>query len=237
VPEGALVWFVPAFPPRFLDDGGGIWRRVLAHTVLSRQERVAWESLPANPRRRTDWLMGRIALKEAARRWIAHHHGVLALPADVEIQVGIGGKPHVAANGLALHGALPQVSVAHANGAAVAIAAPPDTPVGIDLEPCGRAVEEAILTGAFTPQEQTLIKSSAGQAPLNLLRAWCAKEAAAKCLGQGLNGRPQAFALSRFASQPASESACVTAAGHEVQVTFAMRNETVLAVAVDKVAD
>ena len=34
------MWSVPAFPRGFLDDAGGIWRRVLAHTVLSAEERA-----------------------------------------------------------------------------------------------------------------------------------------------------------------------------------------------------
>ena len=46
LPSATLVWRVPAFPPGFLDDAGGIWRRVLAHTVLSVEERAEWEALP-----------------------------------------------------------------------------------------------------------------------------------------------------------------------------------------------
>lgn len=228
LPGGAVVWLVPAFPPRFLDDAGAIWRRVLAHTVLSRAEREAWRALPAQPRRRTDWLMGRIALKEVVRHWLQRRWGVLLLPADIEIGVDNAGKPFVSAAGLEAFTPLPEVSMAHAGGAAVAVAAPAATAVGIDLEPLDRVIGEDLLRGAFTADEQRLLGGRPDEAAL--LRAWCAKEAAAKCLGEGLNGRPQAFALTGLAAD--QQTARVRAAGHDLMVTFADHGGAVLAVAV-----
>ncbi len=228
IPAGVLVCSVPAFPPRLLDDSGGIWKRILAHTVLSRAERQTWEGLSPNPQRRTDWLMGRIALKEVVRLWIHRHHGVLVMPADIEIDTDGGGKPFVVARGLEAFTPLPQVSVAHADGAAVAIAAPSDVPVGIDLEPLGRVDSDDVLTGAFTAEERCLLD---GGGDGDVIRAWCAKEAAAKCLGTSLKGRPQAFALSRFSVQQPTAPALVSAFGHQITIAFAQWGNAVLAVA------
>jgi 4'-phosphopantetheinyl transferase EntD len=123
---------------------------------------------------------------------------------------------------------LPQVSVAHADGAAVAVAAPCDVPVGIDLEPLGRVDSDDVLTGAFTAEERRLLD---GGGEGDVIRAWCAKEAAAKCLGTSLNGRPQAFALSRFSVQQPTAPALVSAFGHQITIAFAQWGNAVLAVA------
>jgi acyl transferase domain-containing protein/phosphopantetheinyl transferase len=228
LPPEATVWRVPAFPPRFLTDSGGIWWRVLAHTVLSRTERAALATLPTNGKRRVDWLMGRLALKEVVRYWLARVQGVLLLPADIEIATDALGKPYVVEAGLESFAPLPEVSVAHAEGAAVAIAAPPEITVGIDFEPLGRVIHDDLLRGAFSPEEQRLLSGGDGTA---VLRAWCAKEAAAKCLGEGLNGRPQAFRLSRFAAGEATMPAAVHASGYDIGVAFAHLDGAVLAVA------
>jgi acyl transferase domain-containing protein/phosphopantetheinyl transferase len=228
LPPEATVWHVPAFPPRFLDDSGGIWRRVLAHTVLSRAERAVWRALPPNPKRRTDWLIGRLAVKEVVRQWLARTYGVLLLPADIEIAADAAGKPYVIDEGLEAFAPLPEVSLAHAEGTAVAIAAPAEIAVGIDLEPLGRVISDDLLRGAFSADEQQLLAGGDGEA---LLRAWCAKEAAAKCLGEGLNGRPQTFQLSRFSVGEATLPAAVEVGGHDIGVVFARIDDAVLAVA------
>lgn len=80
-PEGEVLWSLPAFPPGFLEDAGGIWMRVLAATVLSAAERATFRTLSGAARR--DWLMARLALKEAARAFLMQRDGVACLPADI----------------------------------------------------------------------------------------------------------------------------------------------------------
>jgi phosphopantetheinyl transferase len=212
LPEGTLVWDAPSFPVGFLEDAGGIWGRVLAHTVLGRMERDEWHRLGYGPRRRHDWLMGRIALKEAARRWIALHNGVLVKPADLIVRLHATGKPYIAGDGLEEIGEMPEVSLAHVDGRAVAVAAPPGCFVGIDIELSGRVRDEDVLDGGFNPPERDLITSAGGDWTERLLRAWCAKEAAAKCIGLGMNGRPQDYALITL-GQPGEEARVETAWG------------------------
>jgi phosphopantetheinyl transferase len=218
------VWQVPAFPPGFLEDAGGIWMRVLATTVLSATERTEWATMPATGKRRRDWITGRIALKEAARAWIAGQGGPLLLPADIEVRVAEGGKPYV--DGFALGLTMPEVSLSHAQGRAVAVAAPPGQAVGIDMEMPGHADPALLAEGGFGPEERALLN---GTDPLlGPLSGWCAKEAAAKARGDGLTGRPRAFVLSAIDARHATVR---MPQGGAVEVALARHDGAVLALA------
>ncbi|WP_029349951.1 type I polyketide synthase [Bosea sp. 117] len=223
LPEGAVLWHVPAFPAGFLDDAGGIWRRVLAYTVLSAEEREHFATLPPNPRRRDDWLVGRLALKEAVRAFLERETGTLLLPADIVIRTTEDGRPFVAMEGLELFGAAPEVSLAHVAGRALAIAAPAGTAVGVDLELAGRVEPADLAAGGFSPGERALLAEG------DLLRAWCAKEAAAKCLGTGLDGAPQAFTVTALSNGVALVDGPGAAGGMPVALTE--MDDAVLAVA------
>ena len=181
------VWHVPAFPAGFLDDAGGIWQRVLAATVLSRAERLVFRAMTGPLKRRRDWLMGRIAAKEAVRAWVLARQGFALLPADIEIAAEAEGRP--VATTPALEVDLPWISIAHAGGAAVAAAA--DCPVGADYELLAGVDATLLAEGGFSDAELLAL----GRSVESLLGGWCAKEAAAKAAGTGLTGRPKAFAL------------------------------------------
>jgi acyl transferase domain-containing protein/phosphopantetheinyl transferase len=227
LPEEALVWSVPAFSPGFLDEAGGIWRRVIAHTVLSREERGQWATLPGQRRRRDEWLMGRIALKEAARVWIERRHGIRLYPADLVLRTTEAGKPYLAGWGLDEFGALPELSVAHVDGEAAAAAAPPGVPVGVDLEETKRVNVADLLTSGFSDAERATL-FAAGCDASRVVQAWCAKEAAAKCIGTGLDGRPQSFIVSAIDECGHAQVETVDAV---VNVALASRGSAVLAVA------
>ena len=154
------MWRIPAFRHGFLDDAGGIWRRVLGNTVLSAQERLDRNSLGVPPPRRDEWLIGRIAIKEATRAWIERVHGVRLMPADIVVKVAEGGKPYVSGEGLETLGEMPEVSMAHVKGEAVAIAAAPGTLVGIDLDTAGRIATDDLLAAGFSVTEQAILMDS-----------------------------------------------------------------------------
>ncbi|MBM1222498.1 acyltransferase domain-containing protein [Ponticoccus sp. SC2-23] len=224
------IWRVPAFPHGFLEDAGGLWTRLLVNTMLSAPERAQWAAMTGPARRRRDWLMGRIALKEAARAWIAAQHGVLCLPADMVIIVAEGGKPHLDPGPLAALGIgrAPEISLAHAAGGAIAVAAPPGRPAGIDMEPV-EGVDAALLAeGGFSETEIALL----GEAPdpARLLAGWCAKEAAAKMGGEGLNGRPKTFVLERIGADSATIQ---RPDGRRIDVALARDGATVMALSVE----
>src|SRR5207245_9419170 len=84
---------VDAFTDELLDEGGGIWRLMLAHLLLSEEERAAWRELGVANRRRDQWLRGRAAAKDAVRwLWSARGDGPIP-PADVRIAVDGPGPP------------------------------------------------------------------------------------------------------------------------------------------------
>ena len=109
LPDGALVWRVPAFPAKFFDIAGGVWRRVLSRTILSAEEREHFAALLANPRKADEWLVGRLAMKEAARAWFVRYLAAQIYPADLTIRTTPDGKPHLAPEGLDVLGELPEI--------------------------------------------------------------------------------------------------------------------------------
>lgn len=153
----------------------------LAHRYLGAEERRAFAAL--GPRRRRDWLAGRIAAKDAVRALLWEHgHGPL-FPVEVEVTNDDQGRPLVAVGGSDLD---VRVSIAHSRGVAVARAEIGRTP-GVDIE----AVEPR--TADF--ETMTLDEQEAGLLPASdrdewLTRLWCAKEAVAKARGTGLQGAP-----------------------------------------------
>lgn len=232
--DGVRVWSVPAFPRGFLEDAGGIWTRVLAATVLSASERAYFAGLKG--KRRRDWIMGRLALKEAVRAWVMDTHGIALLPADLEIGYDAAGRPYLMPDRLAwlgIAGDLPEVSLSHAADAALAAIAPAGCRIGIDMDTAAGVSAELLSDGAFAPEELGRLGINGTVTPETterLVTGWCAKEAAAKMSGEGLTGRPRAFVLSRFAEET-GEAEVITPAGETVLVRLARQNGSVMAVA------
>jgi phosphopantetheinyl transferase len=173
-------------PAGFLEADGGIWREAMAHLVLGPRERETWRALRGPETRRRDWLIGRVAAKDAVRRLIQGRHGMAFYPADVEIVTDEHGRPRVAGAWCASLPAAPVVSLSHSGGIAVAIAgeSPADGGVGIDLERIGAAAADFERV-AFNAEERALLADLPADARSEwALRFWCAKEAVAKALGR-----------------------------------------------------
>jgi 4'-phosphopantetheinyl transferase EntD len=180
------------FPENFLTSHGGVWQRALARAVLGRQERERWQALRVPEPRRVEWLLGRVVAKAALRAWLEKHHGLKLAPADLEILPDANGRP--VPSGAWTRGLphVPVLSLAHANGIAVAVAGPGEAAagVGVDLEHAAQVSDDAGRV-AFSDDERALLAAAGGDEwPLRL---WCAKEAAAKALGLGLAGGPRAL--------------------------------------------
>jgi Polyketide synthase dehydratase len=67
------------------DVASGTWSRVLAPLVLGRAERAEWHALAGTAEQRREWLLRRVAAKDAVRLLLAERHGVRLAPADVEL--------------------------------------------------------------------------------------------------------------------------------------------------------
>jgi phosphopantetheinyl transferase len=224
----AVVWHLPPFPDGFLEDAGAVWKRLLAFTVLSAEERAEWHALKLLPRQASEWLMGRLAIKEAVRYWLACNEGLLPCPADITVHHTPEGQPWVSAAGLGV--TLPAVSLSHVGGRCLAAAAPAGGGVGIDLETVGRVDLESFVSGGLTDAERQLL-DAAGPAAREetALRLWCAKEAAAKSLGTGFQGAPGAFEVAGVDEE--SDTAVVAAGNTTVTVSLRRHENDIIALA------
>ncbi|HEY1077877.1 MAG TPA: beta-ketoacyl synthase N-terminal-like domain-containing protein [Fontimonas sp.] len=191
LPPGLHARRVAPFDNDLLAQGGGIWGRGLAHMTLSVAERGVWYALPAAGPRREEWLMGRIAAKEAARDWARTRLQLELASADIEIVNDARGRPLLRI--AALNSAqMPAVSISHSHGWAAAVVADPGLAVGLDYQTLQRVRAEELIHGGFGDAEQKWFAGfDANDRGLAAAALWSAKEAAAKAAGSGLEGRPQ----------------------------------------------
>ena len=130
-----------------------------------------------NPKRQIDWLAGRVAAIDAARRHLwAQGVGEL-YPIEVQIRNDSAGRPIVSTHP-ELH-----LSISHSAGSAVAVVSATQ-PVGVDLEPVAERSEE-LIKAAFTEEDLAQLPANADRGEW-LTRLWCAKEARAKQTGAGI---------------------------------------------------
>ncbi|MET7570268.1 beta-ketoacyl synthase N-terminal-like domain-containing protein [Streptomyces sp. NPDC005492] len=177
-------------------------RDLIMRNSLSSVERSQYAEHP--PRGRRQWLLGRIAMKDAVRQWLWGHGEGPVFPAEIRVHNDESGRPYVTG----LHGrTLPplDVSLAHRAEAAVAIVRPhsPGPGPGIDIE---EVVDRppSTLTTALGEEELALLRAQStatGESEaLWFARFWAAKEAVAKAEGTGFRGRPRDFAVFQVVS-------------------------------------
>jgi phosphopantetheinyl transferase len=174
-----------------------ITMHTIVHHLLSQAERQQWRNLRGLDIRRTEWLFGRAAAKDAVRRLVKEHYGIEVFPADVEIGKDADGRPFASLLGMDESEIMPSISIAHSDGLAVAIAGycSEGQWLGIDIERL-RPRREGFQEIAFSKDELTLLDSLADPARDEwVTRLWCAKEATAKALGKGLVEGPQSVAV------------------------------------------
>ncbi|NGY05277.1 type I polyketide synthase [Solimonas terrae] len=207
LPAELCVRKLEPLPEGMLDEGGTIWKRMFAHMVLSRAERRQFYALPAQGPRREEWLMGRLAAKDAARDWYRLNAGVELAPADVEIDTDARGKPFLRCP-VVPQLTPPSVSIAHSRRWAYAVASASSVDLGLDYQRPDHVNTEDLITGGFAPSEHVWLQTTHGVDRSRIaLALWAAKEAAAKAAGSGLLGRPRdwqviAAQLDRRSSSP-----------------------------------
>ena len=134
-------------------------------------------------RRSLEWLLGRIAVKDAVRDWLRRQKGILLHPLEVEISNYADGAPRLAMpamSSLAL-------SISHLEDEAIAVAAAAPG-LGVDLASLrdrGPNFSEFV----FADDELLALPEAGREAWMH--RAWCAKEAAVKALRVGFAELPQ----------------------------------------------
>jgi len=229
-PTGVALWQVPMLPEELCTQSGGICLRVMAQVVLAPSERDEWRALEGSLRRRREWLFGRAALKEAVRHWVHEQTGEWLYLTDVLVGHDRNGAPFVDGEWRGVLIDAPRVSLSHNAESCLAAVAPPDQPVGVDLEQIARVHQPELVADSFAPEERSWLEGLDGSARAErVLRLWCAKEAAAKCLGTGLQGQPDAFRI--VAADSACERMLVDSDWGTVETRVQHQGGTVIAIA------
>lgn len=165
----------------------GSWGFLLKR-YLNTPEREYYDSLMLNKGK--EFLISRIALKDAVRSRVTNENGEYRYPIEVFVNHHSSGKPYVTGfEGLDKL----EVSLAHKGVNSVAIAS--DKPVGIDIETIEQRSDEFIDI-SFTKHEKELLKGR--DMAEWTTRLWVAKEAYGKMLGTGLNGNPKQIEIERI---------------------------------------
>ncbi|MGH8933853.1 MAG: beta-ketoacyl synthase N-terminal-like domain-containing protein [Egibacteraceae bacterium] len=193
---------------RFSPDGWAVlfdrWPDLASRELVMRRHLGAVERADydrCSPRSRRPWLLGRIAVKDAVRRYLWDEGWGPVFPAEVRVWSDEHGRPRVSGR----HGrTLPplHVSLAHCQRVGVAIVRPHSgqagTGVGIDVEEITERDDRA-QDLALSPEEGALLAARCAEtgepAAVWFTRFWTAKEAVSKAEGTGLGGRPRRFVV------------------------------------------
>lgn len=187
-------------PAVLFDPAHPMWRRIWARLILNRREYERWQALNGPEKRKTEWLLGRLAAKDAVRRFLLARRNLRLCPADVEIDTDEHGVPFVRGPWTAALDSPLHLTLSHVDGMAVAIAGEcqPDEGIGVDIEQV-RDLPSEVQEAAFSAAERELLtRLDQASAREWLLRFWCAKEALGKALGRGIWGGPRNLLVQRF---------------------------------------
>ena len=173
-----------------LESSHRIWHKMLAFLVLDEEEREHWRTKDWTDRRRIQWLIGRAVVKDAVRIYLQEFHGLRLASPDIHIAKTEKGRPYVTGAWKDLAKEDLVVSFAHTDGVAVAIVGSAgDGELGIDVENL-RPLSDDFIQGAFTADEKARLEQADERHETGLMM-WCAKEAASKALGVGLQHDPR----------------------------------------------
>jgi len=160
----------------------------LCKRYLTEEEQAWYHKI--RPSRKRSWLNGRIAAKDAVRRWMFGKGFQSVYPSEIKILNDSEGKPFVT-------GAFKknlQISIAHKDDFAVALINENGS-CGIDIELIEEGRSSSTNT-AFTPAETAMLPQR--DSALWMTRLWSAKEAVAKSLGSGVKDNPGKLILEKI---------------------------------------
>lgn len=166
---------------------------LLTRFYLQRDEFSTYTGKAAVPQRQSQWLLGRIAAKDAVRAWVADQSPAAAMlhPASFTIANDRRGQP-VMSGPTMLESPLPRISIAHCEDRAIAVA--DSGAVGIDIERISARAPDFLKT-LSNETEQDLLREYVDRTAASdksevmttwITRFWCAKEAVGKLLGTGV---------------------------------------------------
>ena len=217
--------FVTDVPYPIFERNEELWLKTLSHVVLDASERREFAEMPGSTSRRTEWLFGRIAAKEAVRRFLKDFYQARWSDADVRIWPDDSGKPHALGAWNDYLSTKLDIAIAHTAQFVVAVAAA-NARVGIDVESTVRDLSEEFAAGVFTPEELDLA-AQAANASQAVIKFWCAKEAVSKTLGTGIRYSPKEMVVTGFLADSGTLTVRLEGAWVEAFKTFRGRDITV----------
>lgn len=182
------------------EEADDAWDEAVAPYILREPEWRIWHRLPRAAARRR-WMRGRVAAKDAVRLLVLERYR-LAAPLEVLIILPDEHRqPRVSCSALPDAGAGICVSISHCGNTSVALATERSEfcrGVGIDVV-SQTDNHDGLAEGGFASAETSLLDDYPTPERSDwLLRLWCAKEAAGKALGVGLQGNPLNFVVSQI---------------------------------------
>ena len=199
-----------------------LWLKILSNVVLNASERREFAEMKGSVARRTEWLFGRIAVKESVRRYLKDFHQARWSYADVQIWPNENGKPQaIGAWGDNLTSKL-DVAIAHTSQFVIALTAA-NARVGVDVESANRNLSEEFTFGVFSPDELELAAKAANPSQA-IIRFWCAKEAVSKALGTGIRYSPKEMVVTAYLPESGDITMRLTGAWVDVFKDFIGRD-------------
>ncbi len=184
--------------------------------------------------RKREWLLGRIAAKDAMRRLYQTTFGASLPPLELNVLPAQNGAPCVQSHYLQMRGISTQVSITHKDGYAIGIARfvkgnASNFGIGIDYEPYS-VREEGIERLILNDDEKHFLSGVTADARNQILtRIWAAKEASAKACGTGIGGNPTKWTVQSMQRNNDGWVASVLSpskiTGQEFQLTVFERDE------------
>lgn len=175
-----------------------VWMHAISKVVLSANEQRDFDCIADihDVPRATEWLYGRIAAKEAVRRFLSDFYQARWSDADITIYKDELGKPKATGDWKDTLTADLDIGIAHTARFIVAVAAA-NAKVGVDVEFASRDISDEFAAGAFSDSERDLA-AAAAQSSQALIRFWCSKEAVSKALGTGLRYSPKDIVVTGY---------------------------------------
>ncbi|WP_126975417.1 type I polyketide synthase [Frigidibacter oleivorans] len=172
-----------------------------------------------------EWSLSRLAVKRAAAEVLRNGAANLPPQSALEIRKHDSGAPYLAVDGAA---AAPAISLSHVEAVGAGAAAAPGWRIGIDYERPARIRDPQGFYESVTSEAERAALNLAPSREAAVL-VWSVKEAAAKALGLGMQGRPQEFALLGY--DPAQGSALVQHQSHLVSAQVRPVRDAICAIA------
>lgn len=218
VPVDTVSAFVTDIPYVTFERNEEFWLKTLSAIILSDEERKNFVARTGSTSRRTEWLFGRVAAKEAVRRYLKDAFQARWSNADVRIWADDLGKPHAIGEWCDALSTRIDIAIAHTSQFVIALAAP-NYRVGVDVESVERNLSEEFTAGVFSSSELELAAQTINSSHA-IIRFWCAKEAVSKALGTGIRFSPKEMVVSAYNPEQGSLKMTLTGGWVEAFKSF-----------------